>query len=174
MTGEAQGSEAATVGEAASSEVVAPGHSDAGETVTPGPDDATARAGAPTDTAPLTELVRDAFAVYLDKSGAREQYGDHVNVDLAFLKAHGVPMVTTLFRELATRLVPPDLKLDVPLTPRPPASASEAAQPPAPDGSQRPLSVNLDLGAILGRMFAPRPPDSGPPAAKPPESPHEG
>ncbi len=108
------------------------------------------------EAAPLSDLVRDAFAVYLDKSGARAEYGDHVNVDLAFLKAHGVPMVATLFRELATRLVPQDLKLDVPLVPRP--LAPDTAAPP-PEGAARPVSVNLDLGGIIGRMFAPKPPE---------------
>jgi hypothetical protein len=135
---------AAAAPEAASPEATAPEADVGGQ-----PEDATVEA------APLSDLVREAFAVYLDKSGARAEYGDHVNVDLAFLKAHGVPMVATLFRELATRLVPPDLKLDVPLAPRQPPPTDAAA----PEGGPRPVSVNLDLGGILARMFTPKPPE---------------
>jgi hypothetical protein len=112
----------------------------------------------------LGDVVKQAFADYLDKSGARAQYGDHVNVDLAFLKAHGVPMVSMLFRELATRLVPQDLKLELPPRPAEPTApelSARSAAEPAPDDGPRPVSVNLDLAGILGRLF--RPPGSDKP-----------
>jgi hypothetical protein len=108
----------------------------------------------------ITDALRHAFQTYLDKSGAREQYGNEVNIDLDFLKQHAGPMFASMFQQLTSNIVPKDMKIGMPLP-----SAD-------PTISDKPVAVNFDLGGIIQSFFTPRKPAEPPaPATKSEEPP---
>jgi hypothetical protein len=97
--------------------------------------------GAPTGG--ITDALRRAFTDYLDKSGAREKYGDEVNVDLDFLREHAGPLFSSMFQQLTSNIVPKDMKVGVP-------TGAKAA------GQDGPVAVNLDIGGIISSFFKPK------------------
>jgi|GEM_PF-1921396 len=90
----------------------------------------------------IADALRRAFTDYLDESGAREQYGNEVNIDLDFLKDHAGPMFSSMFQQLTSSIIPKDLKVGVPINP----ATGQAGE--------KPVAVNFDLGGILTSFFS--------------------
>lgn len=110
---------------------------------TPPPAGESPKAAAAAPAGGITDALRRAFTDYLDKSGAREKYGDEVNVDLDFLREHAGPMFSSMFQQLTSNLVPKDMKVGVP-------TGAKAA------GQDGPVAVNLDIGGIISSFFKPK------------------
>ncbi|MBN1944820.1 MAG: hypothetical protein JW797_04050 [Bradymonadales bacterium] len=119
----------------------------------------------------FADSIRDTFRQYIIEHVAPPEKSEgpiNVNVDLAFLKEHGVPLVNTLVQSLAKAIVPSKLELPLAKSRSAEAEAEEekpSAKDTAPENSAPEkegeaqdvdVAVNFDLGNFLKSLLQPR------------------
>ncbi|PIE18273.1 MAG: hypothetical protein CSA66_04885 [Proteobacteria bacterium] len=99
----------------------------------------------------LADALKRSFTEYVHKHEVVPKQGEQqLNLDLAFIRDHGGPLVAHMLKDLTKTLLPDNLSFSVP---------ADQTKPEGQDSGG--VTINFDLKDALGKLMQPQKSDAG-------------